>query len=508
VNYLELLKLAAPETLVVLAALTVLVADLISLRELELRFRLVITALISCVGCALAIAWMLVLPEHANIHGMLVVDPLTQLVKVGVLVMAILTILISIETDFTTHVGEYFALILLAAVGMMFLVSSEDILMIFISLELTSLSLYILTAFNKRNIKSAEAALKYFLFGGMSAGFTLFGLSLLYGISGSTNLAEIARVAGEKVIQVTKDNGGVLHTTMDPLLLVAIVMTVIGFGFKIAAVPFHLWAPDAYEGAPTPSAAFIASGSKAASFFIFAKVMMIGFAGAEGSGAWRSYAPGWIPVLAIIAAVSMVLGNVAAIVQSNVRRLLAYSAIAHAGYMLLAILGHNGPSLASLVYYVVTYGLTTVGAFGVVSIVQQQSGGERLSDFAGLSQRAPVLSFCMLVFMLSLAGIPPLAGFFGKFYIFAAVLGGGEKNLGLVWLVFIALGMSAVSLYYYLQVLKQIYVSDAPANQTSKPGFILSQAILAVIALAVLVLGCAPNLLIGPLASALKLAGL
>src|SRR5207248_2346643 len=197
--------------------------------------------------------------------------------------------------------------------------------------------------------------------------------SLLYGNSGSTNLHEIALV-GQKAIHGVTSSGGALHTTIDPLLLLAIVMTVIGFGFKVAAVPFHLWAPDAYEGAPTPSAAFIASGSKVASFFIFAKVMMLGFAGAEGSGAWRAYLPGWVPVLAVVAAVSMVLGNLAAIVQSSVRRLLAYSAIAHAGYMLLGVLGHGGQSLASLVYYVVTYGLTTLGAFGVVSVVQESTG--------------------------------------------------------------------------------------------------------------------------------------
>ncbi len=209
---------------------------------------------------------------------MLVVDPLTQFVKIALLVLTIFTVLLSMDSDFTTHVGEYLALILLGAVGMMFLVSAEDILMIFISLELTSLSLYILTAFNKRDIKSAEASLKYFLFGGMSAAFTLFGLSLIYGLSGATNLREIATALAGK--------------GLDPLLVVAIVMVVIGFGFKVAAVPFHLWAPDAYQGAPTPSAAFIASGSKVASFFIFAKVMMLAFAGAEGSGAAGNYAAG------------------------------------------------------------------------------------------------------------------------------------------------------------------------------------------------------------------------
>ena len=508
-SYLDLLKLAAPETIVVLTALIVLAADLITLRELELRFRLLIGALIACVGCVAAIAWMLVMPEHANyLQGMLVVDPLTRLVKVAVLVLAIFTLLISIETDFTAHVGEYFALILLAAVGMMFLISSEDILMIFISLELTSLSLYILTAFNKRNLKSAEAALKYFLFGGMSAAFTLFGLSLLYGVAGSTNLGEIAKAAGTKAVQIIQSADGTSHAVIDPLFVVAIVMTIIGFGFKVAAVPFHLWAPDAYEGAPTPSAAFIASGSKVASFFIFAKVMMLGFAGAEGSGALPGSAPGWVPVVAIVAAASMVLGNLVAIVQTSVRRLLAYSAIAHAGYMLLGVLAHSGPSLASLVYYSVTYGLTTLGAFGVVSVVQQQGGGERLADFAGLSRRAPVLSFCMMIFMLSLAGIPPLAGFFGKFYVFSSVLGGGPQNLGLLWLVILALALSAVSLYYYLQVLKQIYVAETPTDAPHPATPILSQCILCLLALAVLLLGCVPNLLVRPLVEAIKLAGL
>ena len=494
-SYTELLKLAAPETIIVVTALLVLAADLLAMRDLELRFRLIIGALISCVGCVAAIAWMVALPEHANfMAGMLVVDPLTQLIKISLLVLTVFTIIISIETNFTTHVGEYFALILLAAVGMMFLVSSEDILMIFISLELTSLSLYILTAFNKRNIKSAEAALKYFLFGGMSAAFTLFGLSLLYGLSGSTNLGQIAAA---------------IHSPkLDPLLVLAIVMTVIGFGFKVAAVPFHLWAPDAYEGAPIPCAAFIASGSKVASFFIFAKVLMLGFKGAEGSGAWHAYVPGWIPVLAAVAAASMVLGNLAAIVQISVRRLLAYSAIAHAGYILLGILSPGRQSLAAIIYYVLTYGLTTLGAFGVVSVVQEQGRGDSLADFAGLSRRAPVLSFCMMVFMLSLAGIPPLAGFFGKFYIFSSALSVGPGNLGLLWLVVLAIAMSAVSLYYYLQVLKQIYIADAPATANPGPTPILTQVALALLALAVVVLGCAPNLLIAKLVSAIKLAGL
>lgn len=494
-SYLELLKLCAPETIVVIAALVVLVIDLTTMREMETRVRFIIGGMIASVGCAAAIMWMLVIPAHADFAGgMLVVDPLTQLVKVALLALTIFTVLISIESNFTEHVGEYLALILFATVGMMFLVSAEDILMIFVSLELLSLSLYILTAFNKRNIKSAEAALKYFLFGGMSAAFTLFGLSLIYGLSGSTNLHQIAAALAGK--------------GLDPLLVVAIVMTVIGFGFKVAAVPFHLWAPDAYEGAPTPSAAFIASGSKVASFFIFAKVMMIGFAGVEGSGAWKSFVSGWLPVIAVVAGLSMILGNLVAIVQSSVRRLIAYSAIAHAGYALLGILSNSEQGVAALLYYVVTYGLTTIGAFGVVAVVENAAGDSKLSDFAGLSRRAPVVSLCMMIFMLSLAGIPPLAGFFGKFYVFTAALKTGAPNLGLLWLVILAIAMSAVSLYYYLQVLKQIYVADVPAGGAELKVPVISQVALCLLAALVVLLGCMPALLVDRLNEAIKLAGL
>jgi NADH-quinone oxidoreductase subunit N len=251
----------------------------------------------------------------------------------------------------------------------------------------------------------------------------------------------------------------------------------------------------------------IASGSKVAGFFIFARVMMLGFKGAEGSGAWHAYRPGWVPVLAIMAAASMLLGNLAAIVQSSVRRLLAYSAIAHAGYMLLGVLPRGEQSLAALVYYVITYALATLGAFGVVSIVEGRAGDDRLSDFAGLSRQAPVLSFCMLIFMLSLAGIPPLAGFFGKFYVFASALNADPASLGLLWLVVVALAMSAVSLYYYLQVLKHIYVVEPGPGTRTLPTPVLSQIAIVLLALAVVVLGCAPNLLLGPLLSAVHAAG-
>src|SRR5579859_1564763 len=347
-SYSELLKLAAPETIVVIAALAVLSVDLFGLRDVELRLRQVIGGMVTCLGCVVAIGWILVLPQQANVmSGIFVVDPISQLVKVALLVLTIFTVLISMEAEFSPHTGEYFALILLATVGMMFLVSAADVLMIFISLELTSLSLYVLTGFNKGQVQSAEAALKYFLFGGMAAAFTLFGLSLLYGLPGSTSLEKIAAaISGQ---------------TLDPLLLLALVMTIVGLGFKVAAAPLHLWAPDVYQGAPTPSAAFIASGSKVAGFFVLARVMAVGFHGAEGSGGWHAYLPGWVPLLAVVACVSMVLGNVAALVQSSVRRLLAFSAVAHAGYMLLGVMAHDGPGLSSLIYYVITYALTTLG---------------------------------------------------------------------------------------------------------------------------------------------------
>jgi len=482
-NYLDLLRLVWPEVIVVIAALIVLSVDLMFLRTSETRLRGSIGAGLSLAGCAAAMAWILHTPQSANVlDGMLVLNPLAQRMQIALLLLTMLTILTFLGSTFTQHVSEYLALILLATVSMMFLVSTQNLLLIFLSLELLSLSLYILTAFNKRSARSAEAALKYFVFGGISAAFLLFGASLLYGLSNSTNLVSIASS---------------LHgPSLDPLLIVAVVMTVVGLGFKVAAAPFHFWAPDVYQGAPASSAALIASGSKVAGFFIFFQVMVIGFAGAEGSAVWRGYAAGWVPVVAIVAALSMVLGNLVAILQASVRRLLAYSAIAHAGYMLLGILSHTGQSLSALLYYAITYALTVLGAFGVVALVEEATGGDTLSDFAGLSRRAPVPSFCMLIFLLSLAGIPPLAGFFGKFYLFSAVLTSTPGSLGLLWLVVLAIAMSAVSLYYYLKVLKYIYVTDPPTGTAPIRVSVLRQVVLCLIAVSVVLLGCAPNLLL------------
>lgn len=494
IDYLEVLTLAAPEAILVATALAVLTSDLVALRHSELRTRLTAGAIIACAGCAAAIAWIAAFPMQATVlGGMLVLDPLTAIVKIALLVLAGFATLLSLSACFTEHVGEYFALILLATVGMLLLISTEDLLMVFVALELTSLSLYILAGFDKRDARSAEAALKYFLFGGIAAAFTLYGFSLLYGAAGSTNLRQISvAVAGSR---------------LDPLVLLAIVMTLAGFGFKIAAAPFHFWVPDTYEGAPIPSAAFIASGSKVAGFFILAKLLVTGLGTVGGSGGWHEYRAGWIPALAAMAATSMVLGNVAALVQSSVRRLLAYSAVAHAGYVLPAILTNTPGSFAALLYYVFTYALTAVGAFGVVAVVQAQSGSDRLSDFAGLSRRSPWLAFCMVIFLLSLAGIPPLAGFFGKFYVFASALSVGGQQLPLLWLVVLAIAMSAVSLYYYLQVLKQIYVVPARETNLRAACPVITQLTVGVLALAVVVLGVAPEPVVSGLKKALSLAG-
>jgi NADH-quinone oxidoreductase subunit N len=480
VSYSDLLRFTLPEIVVTLAGLLLLTLDISILRKSAIAARFRAAALIACVGCVLAIYLLNHGAQHASLpDSMFVLTPLTVLVQIALVTLAILTVLLSTSTRITGHIGEYVALLLFATVAMMFLVATQNLLLIFVALEFLSLPLYILTGFDKRSRQSAEAALKYFLFGGMSAGFLLFGMSLLYGLSGSIELPQIALVLG--------------GPRLDSLLLVAIVMVAIGFGFKVAAAPFHLWAPDAYQGAPTVSAGFIASSSKVASFFVFSQVATVALLHAAGSGALHAYAPGWVPVLAILAALSMILGNTAAIVQTSLRRLLAYSAIGHAGYMLLGLIAHTTQSLSALVYYVITYALASLGAFGVLGALEAE-GIDRIEDLRGLSRRAPGLAFCLLIFLLSLAGIPPLAGFFGKFYIFSATLS-AEPHLGLLWLVLLAVAMSAVSLYYYLRVLKQAYVAEDSATAAIRVAP-LTRITLWVLAALVVLLGCVPGVLL------------
>jgi NADH-quinone oxidoreductase subunit N len=487
-NYLELLKLAAPEAIVALTALVVLAFGLASERTRGF------CSGVASAGLLFAAAAVLMLPQNTTMfHGMLVITPLTSLFKIICLTLAFFTVIL-VRSDLSQrNRGEFLALLLLATIGLMLLVGSEELLMIFIGLELLGLSLYVMTAFDKIDIRSAEAGLKYFLFGSMASAFTLFGLSFIYGMSGTTGLAAIAQKLST--------------TPVEPLLAVGIVMTLVGFAFKIAAAPFHLWAPDAYQGAPVPSAAFIASGSKVASFVVLGKIVLVGFGPVHGSAAWHAMVAGWMPVLALLAALSILLGNLVALAQSNVRRLLAYSAVAHAGYTLLGLVAGGREGFSATLFYTTVYSFTLVGAFGVVAIVRRDTGSDDLQNFAGLWSRSPLLAGCMSIFMLSLAGLPPLAGFFGKFYLFSAALR-ADANRGLLWLVALALFGSLISLYYYLIVLKVIFlepvvtevgagsslVTRSPRPSPAEAGHssLLQNVSLLVLALLVLFLGVMP----------------
>jgi NADH-quinone oxidoreductase subunit N len=487
-NYLDLLKLAAPEVVVVVTALVVLALGLMAQRGTG------ICSAVAAAGLLFAAAAVLMLPQHATLFGgMLVITPLTSLFKIICLALAFFTVILARGESTPRNRGEYFALLLLATIGLMLLVGSEELLMIFIGLELTGLSLYVMAGFDKSDPRSAEAGLKYFLFGSTASAFTLFGLSFVYGVCGTTGLVAI----GQKI------TGG----PISPLLAAGIVMTLIGFAFKIAAAPFHLWAPDTYQGAPIPSAAFIASGSKVASFVVLGKIVLVGFGPAHGSAAWHGLIAGWSPVLAALAALSIVIGNLVALAQSNVRRLLAYSAVAHAGYTLLGLVAGGREGFGATLFYTTVYAFTLVGAFGVVALVRREIGGDDLSHFSALRSRSPLLAGCMAIFMLSLAGLPPLAGFFGKFYLFSAAMRAGE-NHGLLWLVALALLGSFVSLYYYLAVLKAIFSEPGTDNQNSEPSSsikldFLQELSLTLLAAGIVLLGLWPMALVARIAASL-----
>ena len=446
---------------------------------------------IASAGILFAIADLVLLPEKATLfHGMLAVTPLSTLFKIICLVLRYSSR--SFSHAAITHyrtAGEYLALMLLATIGLMLLVGSEELLMIFIGLELLGLCLYVLTAFDKSSVQSAEAGMKYFLFGSTASAFTLFGLSFIYGMTGTTVLAAVAGKIGTQGVP--------------PLLAAGIIMTLVGFAFKIAAAPFHLWAPDAYEGAPIPSAAFIASASKVASFVVLGKIMLGAFAPNIGSAAWHAVIAGWSPILAALAVFSILLGNFVALAQKNVRRLLAYSAVAHAGYSLTGLVIGSREGFSATLFYSTVYAFTLVGAFNVVACVRRETGGDDLLNFAGLRARSPLLAGCMAIFLLSLAGLPPLAGFFGKFYLFSVALPANNNN-GLLWLVVVALFGSFVSLYYYLIVLKVIFV-DQPSPSAISAALPVSQRLaLVLLALVVILAGVAPQPLVARILAALS----
>jgi NADH-quinone oxidoreductase subunit N len=478
VNYANLVSITLPETILEVVSLLVLMVDLGWLRKSAQATRMAAACALGVLGCLLATVWLFAHLQASGIAAdVLVATPLVAAAQIGILILAASVLLLSVKAEFSRNPGEYVAIVLLSATGMLLVTAARDLLVIFVALELLSLSLYVLTAFAKSSAQSSEAALKYYLFGGMSAAMMLFGFSYLYGLTGTTNLTGIAEALAAQ--------------NASPLFVVALVLVAAGLGFKIAAVPFHLWAPDTYQGAPAPVAALIASGSKVASFSV-----LIAVTGAVVAPLSYGQGSTWIVLLVWMAAGSIVLGNLAALVQTSVRRLLAYSAIAHAGYMLLGIAAHTPQSGAAVLYYALTYALTLVGAFGVIALVERSSGSDRMDAFAGLSRRNPLLAAVTLIFLLSLAGIPPLVGFWAKFNLFASVLrapGAGHWGLALVAL---ALGGSAVSLYYYLQVLKRVYVVKPVQAELLQVSFV-DVATLVVMALAVVLLGLFPSALSG-----------
>lgn len=484
VPYIEILKALGAEALLVVAAFVALTLDLVSLRKGNPQTRVKRNGMVAIAGLLAAVVPLcarLGYEPATFLGGTLVVDDLVLTFKLVIVMLTLVTVVISMDFDLGRHVGEYFAIMLFGAIGMMLLVATEELITLFVALELTSICLYILTAFHKGALRSQEAAVKYFMFGAISSAFLLFGLSYLYGMTGTTNIREIHEATGSAA-----------GTPVSPLVSAGLLFVLIGLGFKVAVVPFHLWAPDAYEGAPTPVTAFIATGSKVASFFVLLKLMMIGFAGMEGSAFWRGFTSGWTMLLAVVATLSMLLGNCAAIVQRNVKRLLAYSSIAHAGYILIGLVAATKMGAASVLFYVIVYSLTNLGAFGVVAALASRAGGDDMENFNGMARRAPFLSLLMLVFVLSLAGIPPLGGFFGKFYLFAAAVQRDAQTFGLLWLVIVGIFMSAVSLYYYLIILKHFYVAESNERGAIETPTYLN-AVLALVALAVVALGVFPE---------------
>lgn len=486
-NYFDLLLRLLPEAILIVGGLVVLFADQARAGRSSAAFRANLASFLAVIACGAAIAAVALQRENGSFYeGMLAITPFTRIVKICLLVLVAASIASGIPQRFTDHIGEYVALLMLGGVGLLLLGSAEELLTAFITLELASLSLYLLAGYNKNSGFSAEGALKYFLFGSVAAAFTLFGISLIFGLAGSTSFAQIAQALNGR--------------ELSPLLAAGIVMAVIGFAFKLAAAPLHLWAPDAYQGAPAPSAAVIASGSKLASLVLFAKLFVIALAPQAGSAAFGRASSGWAMAIAVVATVSILLGNLLAIAQSNLRRLIAYSAIAHAGYALIAVLAGSERGLASGVFYMFTYGLSVVGIFAVIGQLERVHGELALADLAGLSRRSPLLALSLFVFVLSLAGIPPLAGFFGKFYVFLAAV---QSDTGLIWIVATAIAASAVSLYYYLQILKQAFVVETDSSSAPALSF-APAATTAVLALSVVLLGCFPQVLLEPLEASVR----
>lgn len=450
-----------PEVLLLILGLVVLFLELISPKEAHRSL-----GWVTAIGAALII--LLSLPTMPGKEaefvwgGMLRYDWLSFTFKMLFLFAAGITALFAIDEAHLGYRGDFYLLMLASTLGMMFMASAADLVMLYLAIETTSIPLYILAGFLVHDERSTEAGFKYLLFGAMTSAIMLYGFSLLFGFSGTTQIYQLAQALRQGSL---------------PLLSIigSLVLILIGFGFKISAVPLHFWAPDVYHGAPTAVAGFLSTASKAAGFSVLLRVMMAVFP--EITLVWGS-------ILAAISVATMTLGNLVALAQQNIKRMLAYSSIAHAGYALIGLVSLSHLGYASLIFYLVIYLVTNLAAFGIVSIVGRQLGSDEMKAYYGLSRRSPGLALALLVALLSLAGMPPLGGFIAKFLVFAAAV-----HSGLIWLAFVGVLNSIVGLYYYLTVLKYVYLYRAEGDES--PMLISRPSRLAVIllVLGIVVLG-------------------
>src|SRR5690349_1054729 len=461
------LQLIAPELILTVCACVALVMEVIlPYRKSKL------TAYFSLVGIALAFISLVVQWQgmgtvaQDGFYGMIRVDGFALLFKAIFLVGAALAIGIStrfLDIEGEQH-GEYYSLILFATVGMMFIACGYDLISLYISLELMALTFYVLVAFTKREKKSNEAAMKYFLLGAFSSGILLYGMSLIYGIAGSTNIGEIGTAISSLVPKIqnavlaVRQGGSGEVANLRPLMLLGMIALGAGLFFKIAAVPFHMWAPDVYEGAPTSVTAFLSTGSKAASFALYARIF------SEALGGMRD---DWAPLLGLVAAITIMVGNWAAVTQENSKRLLAYSSISNAGYLLLALVANNLFGYIGLIVYLFVYTLMNMGAFGVIiSLRRRGIIGDNVDDLTGLAQKSPMMAAMMALFMLSLGGLPVTGGFMGKYFLFGGLIlqGANEGKTWYYWLAGWAILNTVVSFYYYVRFIKVMYLGDRVAD--------------------------------------------
>jgi NADH-quinone oxidoreductase subunit N len=459
------LQLIAPELILTICACIALVMEVIlpySKSKLIAYFALVGVGL---AALSLGVQWWYLrdtLPID-GFYGMVRIDGFALLFKGVFLVSAALAIGIStryLDIEGEQH-GEYYALVLFATVGMLFLACGYDLISLYVSLELMALTFYVLVAFTKRETKSNEAAMKYFLLGAFSSGILLYGMSLLYGLAGSTNLGQIGTEVGN-ILGLIKNNPTADVARLRPMLLLGMIALAAGLFFKVAAVPFHMWAPDVYEGAPTSVTAFLSTGSKAASFALYARIFIVALGGMHAD---------WAPLLGLVAAITIMVGNWAAVTQENSKRLLAYSSISNAGYLLLALVAGNSYGYIGLIIYLFVYTLMNMGAFGVIiSLRRRGIIGDNVEDLTGLAQKAPGLAAMMGVFMLSLGGLPMTGGFIGKYFLFWGLLQRADvefKAAGKTWYYWLALwGIinTVVSFYYYVRFIKVMYLGDRMAD--------------------------------------------